>query len=448
MDAFFTKKRSCLEDSPQVTDGYRDEYADDESTDFKIATLSSLHPEIPSDILLDLLLENDGNVEQASKNLMEKDLVITTPPLKRLKTIGYQSSIASAFSNTSEGDRQGDRLRVKKPLTQRGKTLHLFNPIDIENNTPCSIIHNFLPAEIADALLKDLLAETPTYQRGSFQLFDKVVSSPHTYCFYVDDERAVEQQRTEYHYNGTSITDVRPLLPRMREVRSIVQEAVNLEIQRRIRDFYPDGKKLRYQYPGEWKPNCAFVNCYGSKYESVGYHTDQLTYLGPRAVIGSLSLGVTREFRIRKIIPADDDNIKKDVQSNQQVDKKVDKQADVQGQIAIHLPHNSLLVMHAEMQEEYKHSIAPCSSIDPHPLSGNKRLNITYRYYRNSFHPRFTPKCRCGVPACLRCVMKSAETRGRYMWMCDSTYRPGEKGCKFFEWAEFDEDGEPKWAQK
>lgn len=111
-----------------------------------------------------------------------------------------------------------------------------------------------------------------------------------------------------------------------------VQEAVNREIQRRIKDFYPEGKKLKFQSPDEWVPNTSFVNCYDGGKESVGYHSDQLTYLGPRAVIGSLSLGVAREFRVRKIVPQGDDS------------------ADIQGQIAIHLPHNSLLIMHAEMQ--------------------------------------------------------------------------------------------------
>lgn len=66
--------------------------------------------------------------------------------------------------------------------------------------------------------------------------------------------------------------------------------------------------------------------------------------------------------------------------------------ADAQGQISIHLPHNSLLVMHAEMQEEWKHSIHPAKAIDPHPVSGNIRINITYRCYRDAFHPRFV--CR------------------------------------------------------
>ncbi|KAI7645522.1 hypothetical protein KC322_g19513, partial [Hortaea werneckii] len=201
------------------------------------------------------------------------------------------------------------------------------------------------------------------------------------------------------------------------------------EIERRIQDFYPDGEKLKFQSPDLWQPNASFVNCYDGAKESVGYHSDQLTYLGPRAVIGSLSLGVARDFRVRKIVP--------------QVDES---SADAQGQIAIHLPHNSLLIMHAEMQEEWKHSIAPAQTIDPHPVAGNKRLNVTYRCYKDYLHPKYTPKCKCDIPAVLRCVQKRAATRGRYMWMCHSGYTPGQKGCSYFSWAEFDEDGRPPWA--
>lgn len=169
----------------------------------------------------------------------------------------------------------------------------------------------------------------------------------------------------------------------MRAVSVKVQAAVNQEVATRIRYHYPDGKKLKYQSPDDWIPNAAFVNCYKGGSESVGYHSDQLTYLGPRAVIGSLSLGVAREFRVRKIVARDEEhkeNVKDQMREN--------IRADVEGQISIHLPHNSLLVMHAEMQEEWKHSIHPTSVIDPHPIAGNKRINITYRYYRENFHPR------------------------------------------------------------
>jgi hypothetical protein len=149
-------------------------------------------------------------------------------------------------------------------------------------------------------------------------------------------------------------------------------------------------------------------------------------------------MGVAREFRVRKIL-AEDDSVHR---------KQDGSLADAQGQISIHLPHNSLLVMHAEMQEEWKHSIAPAQAIDPHPLAKNKRLNITYRFYKDSLHPRYTPKCKCDVPTVLRCATRKKESRGRYMWMCHAGYVPGRESCGFFQWAEFDEDGEPPWAGK
>lgn len=260
----------------------------------------------------------------------------------------------------------------------------------------------------------------------------------------------------------------------MRIASSKVEEAVNAEIAKRIKDFYAGGKKLRYQSPTRWHPNAAFVNCYAGGSESVGYHSDQLTYLGPRPVIGSLSLGVAREFRVRRIVARDEHE---GIGGN---GKRTDAmRADAEGQIAIHLPHNSLLVMHAEMQEEYKHSIHPAAAIDPHPTSGTKRINVTYRHYRNSFHPRyvskavsrisfayvscrFTPRCKCNVPTVLRCVQRKKENRGRYMWTCDAGNTPGREGydqtnnlafnsadlllrCGYFQWAEFDDDGNPSW---
>ena len=204
----------------------------------------------------------------------------------------------------------------------------------------------------------------------------------------------------------------------MRIVSSKIQLAVNEEIAKRIISHYPDGKKLKFQSPHKWAPNAAFVNCYQGGHESVGYHSDQLTYLGPRAIIGSLSLGVAREFRVRRIVARDDD----------EPAGSKDQRADAEGQISIHLPHNSLLVMHGEMQEEWKHSIHPAPVIDPHPIAGNKRINVTYRYYRESFHPRYTPRCKCNVATVLRCVQRKKENRGRYMWMCHAGLTPGKEG--------------------
>ena len=249
-------------------------------------------------------------------------------------------------------------------------------------------------------MVLELLEEVANFRRDKFQMFDRTVESPHTSRLYVDSWDEIAAHKTQYMYNGGYVSDIGKTPTEMLKVSSLVREAVNKEIQRRRKDFQPGSEKLKFQSPDEWKPNASFVNCYDGGKESVGWHSDHLTYLGPRTIIGSLSLGVAREFRVRKIVP--------------QVDAA---SADEQGQIAIHLPHNSLLVMHAEMQEEWKHSIAPAKSIDPHPLAGNRRLNITYRCYQEYLHPKYTSRCKCDMPTVLRCVQKRAVTRGRYMWM-------------------------------
>lgn len=226
----------------------------------------------------------------------------------------------------------------------------------------------------------------------------------------------------------------------MQKVSSKVEAAVNSEIKTRITNFYPSSQKLKYQSPNHWKPNAAVVNCYSGGAESVGYHSDQFTYLGPRPVIGSVSLGVAREFRVRRVVPQDDSS-----DSNKKGKSK--EESDAEGQIAIHLPHNSLLVMHAEMQEEWKHSISPANAIDPHPISGNKRINVTYRDYKASLHPKLTPRCKCDVPVVLRVVQRKKENWGKYFWMCYAGNVPGKNGCDHFEWANFDKDGEPIWKK-
>ncbi|KAF9695173.1 hypothetical protein EKO04_006780 [Ascochyta lentis] len=437
MDAFVLRKRKRIESSRTVAPPLPASFQhssipeqEEESTDFKLALLASLHPGFDEATLLEALLASDGSVEQTSASITQSTFA---SPRKRNANaaIGYQSSL-SLYRLNSEGG-----ASTKKSLVKKGKTLYLFSPEDIEQHTPCSIIHNFLPAQQANALLQQLLDETPTYQSLEFKLFDRVVTSPHTFCFYVNSLADAEEQKTQYIYDGRKVENVQQSLPEMLRAVPLVEDTVNREVKRRTQDFYPDGRKLKHQSPHPWKANTAFVNCYDGPQEHVGYHADQLTYLGPRAVIGSLSLGVAREFRVRKV-HAEDDKYRKDDGSL----------ADAQGQVSIQLPHNSLLIMHAEMQEEWKHSIAPAQAIDPHPLAKNKRLNITYRFYKDSLHPRYTPKCKCGVPTVLRCVTRKKESRGRYMWMCHTNYIPGEDGCSFFQWAEFDDDGEPPWAAR
>lgn len=480
MDAFITKnkrKASLTNDVEKLAEDSKDS-PDDEPTEVKLAILSSLHPDFSQEALLDVLLAHDGSVPKASAAVSAPSPGCSVAAPKRANfTVGSQTSLRSFAAPNREG---GPSQKKAKLLSRKGATLHLFDPVDIAEHTPCSMIHNFLPSDVANDLLKEMLEESKSFQKITFKLFDNVVSSPHTSSFYVDSYDEMQKQKYEvnntfpafastctiqliqlslqYLYNGARLDDIRKITPQLSNVKPLVQEAVNREIQERIKTRYPGGKKLKYQSPAPWVPNSAFVNCYTGAGESVGWHSDQLTYLGPRAIIGSLSLGVAREFRVRRVgkslpgllsgpgscnatelihnvVPKDDD-------SNSKAD------GDAEGQIAIHLPHNSLLVMHADMQEEWKHSIAPAPAIDPHPIAGNRRINVTYRDYKSHLHPKYTPKCKCGTPTVLRVVQRKKENWGRYFWMCHTSYVPGTEGCSFFQWADFDDDGIPIWVQK
>lgn len=444
MESFPPRKR--LKTEFTSTTNVSNENNGSESTDVKLALLASLFPDAGQDLLLDCLVANDGSVDATCSALSEQDLSQTGRVTKASSKT--QTSLFSYGVKSSGNLPQG--VVSQKPVTKKGKTLHLYSPEDIARHTPCSVVHNFLPPEDARELLLELLEESRSFSRHEFQLFDTPVQSPHSSAFYVSSLEEQRQQQSEYLYNGRFLNDVRQMTPLLGRVSSIVQGSVNNQIQKRIQTFYPDGQKLKYQSPREWVPNVAVVNCYDGPRESVGYHSDELTYLGPRAVIGSLSLGVTREFRIRKVVPPDDEqgtNIAGSDSAKATVTAPASllSQGDIQGQIAIHLPHNSLLVMHAEMQEEWKHSINSIQSISPHPISANKRINVTYRWYRDSFHPRNTPRCRCGMPCVLRCVQRKRENRGRYMWMCYAGFAPGKSSCSFFKWADFNQDGDPIW---
>ncbi|EFQ27765.1 GRF zinc finger [Colletotrichum graminicola] len=428
MESFLVRKKRKL--SPAM----EKQADDDEPTEVKLAILSSLHPNIDQEVLLDVLLAHNGSVAESLKALQTSSL-----PKKTSGATGAQSSLRHFAMKSRDGDAGSGLPGKKKLMSRKGATLHLYDPVDIAEHTPCTVIHGFLSPEEADDLLRELMTEAESFEKNAtFKLFDNVVASPHTSSFYVESYDEIQAQKTDYLYNGAKLSDVRRITPQLVKVKPRVAEAVNREIQTRIRTRYPGGKKLRFQSPKPWAPNSAFVNCYDGPHENVGWHSDQLTYLGPRAVIGSISLGVAREFRVRRIVPKDGDG--GGGSSNSTED------ADAEGQISIHLPHNSLLVMHAEMQEEWKHSIAPAQSIGPHPVAGNKRINITYRDYRAEMHPRHTPKCDCGIPCVLRVVQRKKENHGKYFWMCHGGNVPGKDSCSFFLWGRFDDDGNPIWT--
>ena len=209
MEAFISQKRPRA--SPPPPDAFEhlpakdQDLGEEDDTDLKLVTLASLYPDIDQATLLELLISADGSVGAVTNNISASNR--GTSPRKRASGgIGYQSSL-SIFRNPKSETPEAPSAK-RRALTRKGQTLHLYTPDDIAAHTPCSIIHNFLPPQQADDLLKELLEEASTFGRQTFKLFDNVVQSPHSACFYVDSLEEEKTQRTEYTYNG-SFLDVR-----------------------------------------------------------------------------------------------------------------------------------------------------------------------------------------------------------------------------------------------
>jgi hypothetical protein len=142
-------------------------------------------------------LAHDGSVSQASAALKCKNFQQDT---KSSGVIGHQQSLKQYAMGDSTSPTK------KKLKSKKGSTLHLYDPADVAEHTPCTIIHNFLPPEDANALLKELLGEAETFERITFKLFDNVVSSPHTSGFFVESYEDMMAQKSEYYYNGSQLT--------------------------------------------------------------------------------------------------------------------------------------------------------------------------------------------------------------------------------------------------
>jgi alkylated DNA repair dioxygenase AlkB len=95
--------------------------------------------------------------------------------------------------------------------------------------------------------------------------------------------------------------------------------------------------------------NSVLINLYRDQQDSVGWHSDDEPELGRNPVIGSLSLGETRTFKLKH---------------------KTKKQ---EKPLAIDLTHGSLLVMAGATQQCWLHAI------DKERATKDPRINLTFR---------------------------------------------------------------------
>lgn len=318
---------------------------------------------------------------------------------------------------------------ASKSSIPRLPPLTLSNPSMVAEHTPCTLHLSILPPELACKLFYFMVDLSPSWKRNRWWLFDRVVESPHRTSFFVrkQGEDNSWHEAAQYWYNGRPTDPPEEFPALMEEACQYIEDTVNKEMLKRER--FP--LEWAGHEPGEklWHANVAASNCYEGAKESVGPHSDQLTYLGPYPTIASLSLGTTRTFRLREVVPSDE------------VSERHPRTFNVP------LPHNSLVIMHAATQESFKHSIPPQSALDlyrplyPHssrptspPEPSNCRINVTFRFYRPDFSSNSIPRCKCGAPTILRADMKNRHDgkADKYWWICYAGAQNDGKGCNFW----------------
>ncbi|KAL4253844.1 hypothetical protein ABKN59_004189 [Abortiporus biennis] len=450
-----------------------------EDTEYLLALLSSLLtvPTPDQNVLLVALVGSNGDVERAAQIINNGESVADrnkqtsnkrprsqSPPSTSSKPLSKKRHISAPLKPVSRTGK--NNVSMKKPSSNVGspKTdpssksmplklppLTLGTPQLVAQHTPCTMHTSVLPPELACRLFYTMIYLSHTWGRNEWFIFDRMVESPHRTSFFVRYQNSDGSnpsgmdEAAEFWYNGRRTGPSPPFPPEMEEACEYIECIVNSEMRKRHR--FPlewggepptnsDGDKM-----GEeniiWRANVAASNCYEGGKESVGLHTDKLTYLGPYPTIASLSLGTTRIFRLREVIPTEE------------------KSGRAARTYNIPLAHNSLTIMHASCQETFKHAIPPQRTIDafhptypppPHLSSFFSKhsptnpctINITFRFFRPDYSPSRTPKCKCGVPCILRPDMKNRydvvgdgkkAQVAKYWWACNGGAQNDGKGC-------------------
>lgn len=274
------------------------------------------------------------------------------------------------------------------------KAIELFTKEDIEANVKFISVHkNALPESLANSLLKKLSEDTEDFTPNQFYLFGKKCTSNHLTKMFSSSEHILSGD-IEIYYNSYSLSHIAQYDDDLKIAQLIIEDLVNDSIARR--------DPLPYQIRSpNWKGDVVLVNRY-YKDSNLDWHSDKMTSIGPQPIIASLSLGCAREFRVRRNYP-----------SNSQV-------------YILRPPHNTLIIMHAGFQEEYRHCLhghSNHSHLEPHPISGHIRINMTYRCYLRKFLDA-SPKCKkCSSGMDLRRAFKDPKIRGQYIWQCSGNYK-------------------------
>ena len=178
----------------------------------------------------------------------------------------------------------------------------------------------WLAAPAADALLIELRSVI-AWEQHYVRLFGRSVASPRRSCW-IGDAGA------SYRYSGTRF-EPRPWPQAVMPLRLALQRECAAPFNSVLANWYRDGN------------------------ESMGWHADDETELGPRPLIASLSLGATRRFMMRR-------------------------KSDHRDRRELWLAHGDLLLMRDDSQQVWQHALPKA------PGSAGDRINLTFR----QIHPQ------------------------------------------------------------
>jgi len=182
-------------------------------------------------------------------------------------------------------------------------------------STPACVIHTpgWLDTGEADALFATLTTSIP-WEQQTLRIYGRETPVPRLTCWFGD---------AAYAYSGTT-NAAHAWLPELEELRVRLETATAARF------------------------NSCLANVYRGGADSVSWHSDDEPELGAQPVIASISLGDTRDFRLR-------DEASRAVST-------------------VPLGHGDLLVMRGESQSHFRHSV-------PKRAHAGTRINLTFRYY-------------------------------------------------------------------
>ncbi|KIK63613.1 hypothetical protein GYMLUDRAFT_40671 [Collybiopsis luxurians FD-317 M1] len=449
--------------------------SEEQDNDILLALVSSLtEKEHSTEVILDTLVQSKGDPQLAAQILNRNqpgsddgagkrkrkrtlDLDGWLKGTKHAKNIprdassprSNSASPSKASTSSLRTTQDVDLMTIlKQPSTSRKapprkQPLTLSSPEMVAEHTPCTMHLSALPSELASRLFYTLEDSSKNWQRNKWWLFDRLVESPHKTAFFVRKTDGISDDETwhesaQYWYNGRKTDRPETYPPEMEEACQIIERLVTEELRKRPFRYSLEwaGGDTGSQTDLLWRANVAASNRYEGRNESVGWHSDQMTYLGPYCTIASLSLGTRRIFSLREVIPS----VESDTRSAQTFN--------------IPLPHNSLVIMHASCQERFKHAIPPQSAMDiyrpTHPRfpggpiePSNCRINVTFRFYRPDFKPASIPRCKCDIPTVLRADMKNRidGKKDSYWWACFAGAQNNGKTCNMWKIMDMEAEG-------